>query len=316
MTTRTTSDAGPRIALRTRPPRPARHLGHRPRPPGHHRRWLLLIVGLGALRAQGREQPRPAPAGRPTARSPSRRASSPRSTSAATPPPPSRSSCTPPTARSPRAPAPQVLAEATAHARGRPPDRRRHRTRSPAPPSARTARPPIVLAGAGADTNEMVRAADDLKGPLQDALRRRHRGQPDRRVAAVVGLQRGQPRRDAEVGDVLLAGDAGDPGARLRRAGRRRPAAAADPGRARRLGRLAGADQRARPGLDLGDELRDDVRPRARHRLRPVPRRPLPRRPDGRSASTPAQAVAETMDTAGKAVLLSGADRAGLACPR
>ena len=36
---------------------------------------------------------------------------------------------------------------------------------------------------------------------------------------------------------------------------------------------------RAGPGrLDLGDELRDDVRDRARHRLRAVPRRPLPRR--------------------------------------
>ena len=74
-----------------------------------------------------------------------------------------------------------------------------------------------------------------------------------------------------------------------------------------RLGRLAGADQPRRAGLDLGDELRDDVRPRARHRLRPVPRGPLPRRPDGPPRERRAQAVAETMDTAGKAVLLSGA---------
>ena len=46
--------------------------------------------------------------------------------------------------------------------------------------------------------------------------------EPDRRRRDVVGLQRSQPRRDAEVGADLLAGDAGDPRARLRLAGRRR----------------------------------------------------------------------------------------------
>ena len=49
-------------------------------------------------------------------------------------------------------------------ARGRAAHRRRRRSRSPAPPSARTASTAVILAGAGADTNEMVRVADDLKG--------------------------------------------------------------------------------------------------------------------------------------------------------
>ena len=66
----------------------------------------------------------------------------------------------------------------------------------------------VLLAGAGADTNEMVRVADDLKAPLEDLSTRRDRGQPHRFLAAVVGLQRGQPRRDAQVRDVLVAGDA------------------------------------------------------------------------------------------------------------
>ena len=103
-------------------------------------------------------------------------------------------------------------------------------------------------------------------------------GEPDRRLAALVGLQRGQPVGDAEVRALLLAGDARDPGARFRRPRGRR--AAADPhiGRTRRLGWIAGADQPARAGLDLGDELRDDVRPRPRHRLRALRRGPLPGR--------------------------------------
>ena len=70
------------------------------------------------------------------------------------------------------------------------------------------------------------------QGPAAGPLHDRRAGQPDRRLAAVVGLQRGQPRRDAEVGDVLLAGDAGHPGAGLRRPGRRRAAADPDPVRA------------------------------------------------------------------------------------
>ena len=57
--------------------------------------------------------------------------------------------------------------------------------------------------------------------------------------------------------------------------------------------------------LDLGDELRADVRPRARHRLRALRRPPLSRRLL-RLAVSAVDAVAVTMDTAGKAVLFSG----------
>ena len=44
----------------------------------------------------------------------------------------------------------------------------------------------IVLAGAGADTNEMVRVATDLKEPLQDLSADGVAGEPDRLLAAVV----------------------------------------------------------------------------------------------------------------------------------
>ena len=80
-------------------------------------------------------------------------------------------------------------------------------------------------------------------------------------------------------------------------------------------GLLYAADARLRH-LDLGDELRADVRARARHRLRAVHRPPLPRRLLRLASSPPREAVAETMDTAGKAVLFSGADRADLADAR
>ena len=58
--------------------------------------------------------------------------------------------------------------------------------------------------------------------------------------------------------------------------------------------------------LDLGDELRADVRAGARHRLRPVHRDALPQRALRPGHCAPAEAVATTMDTAGKAVLFSG----------
>ena len=67
--------------------------------------------------------------------------------------------------------------------------------------------------------------------------RPRGRSQPDRRLRDVVGLQRSQPRSDDEVRADLLAGDAGDPRARLRLAGRRRAAADADDRRPDRLRR-------------------------------------------------------------------------------
>ena len=175
----------------------------------------------------------------------------------------------------------QVLAEATtilearpADRRGRPAAARRHAE----PGRLHRGDPGRCRRRHQRDGPGRRRPQGAAAGPLHE-----HRaGQPDRRLAAVVGLQRGQPRRDAEVGDVLLAGDAGHPGAGVRRPRGRRAAADPDAGRPGRLGRLAGADQPGRPGLDLGDELRDDVRPRPRHRLRAVPRGPLPGGADGR----------------------------------
>ena len=58
--------------------------------------------------------------------------------------------------------------------------------------------------------------------------------------------------------------------------------------------------------LDLGDELRADVRARARDRLRALRRPPLPRARSSARSSSAREAVAVTMDTAGKAVLFSG----------
>ena len=65
--------------------------------------------------------------------------------------------------------------------------------------------------------------------------------------------------------------------------------------------------------LDLGDELRADVRARARHRLRAVHRRCASAARSSAQGLTPVDAVGATMDTAGKAVLFSGRHGAGLA---
>ena len=70
----------------------------------------------------------------------------------------------------------------------------------------------------------------------------------------------------------------GDPAARLRLAGRGRAAADADDGRAVRAAGPALPGHADHADLDLGDELRADVRARARDRLRAVHRAPLPRR--------------------------------------
>ena len=58
--------------------------------------------------------------------------------------------------------------------------------------------------------------------------------------------------------------------------------------------------------LDLGDELRADVRPGAGHRLRALHRHALPQRALRPAARVPSTRSATTMDTAGKAVLFSG----------
>ncbi len=114
----------------------------------------------------------------------------------------------------------------------------------------------------------------DVEGPLA----RGGAGAPDRRGRDVVGLQRGQPLGDAEVGGDLVAGDARDHAARVRLARRRRAAVDADDGRPARRRRLALPRHADHADLDLGDELRADVRAGARHRLRAVHRHALPRR--------------------------------------
>ena len=122
------------------------------------------------------------------------------------------------------------------------------------------------MAGARRDPTRWSRAADDLKAPLQ-ALGTATASQVYLTGASGMwsDFNDGQPRRDDEVRAVLLAGDARDPGARVRLARRRRAAADADdprPGRLRRARCTSlthGFDD-----LDLGDELRADVRARAR----------------------------------------------------
>ncbi len=136
----------------------------------------------------------------------------------------------------------------------------------------------IVQAGAARDSNAMVRAADDLKAPLERSGPRRRPGQPDRRRRDVVRLQRRQQERDAALGGDLLARDPGDHAGRLRLPGRRRPAPDADDGRPGRRRRLALPRDAGHADLDLGDELRAHVRAGAGDRLRALRRPPLPRR--------------------------------------
>ena len=136
----------------------------------------------------------------------------------------------------------------------------------------------IVVAGARGNPTTMVAAADDLKSEAGRDCDDRRLGEPDRRLGHVERLQRGEPLGDAEVRALLLAGDARDPHARLRLARRRRVAADADDPRPAGLGRAAGAAQQRVRDLDLGDELRADVRARARNRLRALRRPSLPRR--------------------------------------
>ena len=57
----------------------------------------------------------------------------------------------------------------------------------------------VVQAGAAADSNEMVRAASDLKEPLAGPPRRRRAGIAYGRVRNVVRLQRGEQDGDAQV---------------------------------------------------------------------------------------------------------------------
>ncbi len=152
--------------------------------------------------------------------------------------------------------------------------------------------------------------------PPQDQACRRRRPwgcrQRDRRLGDVVGLQPGEPRSDAQVRVHLLAGDDGDPGARLRLAGGRGPAADADHRRADRLRRPALPRNAGLADLDLGDELRADVRARAGHRLRPVHRRSLPGRPL-RPEAQPRRGGGDDDGYGRQGRALLGTDRAGLA---
>ena len=144
-------------------------------------------------------------------------------------------------------------------------------------------------------------------------------GHPDRRQHALGQLQRRQPFGDAPFRDAVLAGHDCHPRHRLRESRGRRPPAPADHGGAvRRRGR-PGARHRGHARLHLGVELHVDVHAGARHRLRALPRGPLPRRlgTQGGAARATADvvvaAVAETLDTAGKAVALQRPHRAGRA---
>ena len=274
-------------------PAPDPDLGYRPGPLGRlgvwvtdHARlttvvWILLIVGLGAFaprvesqlsgagwQADGSESV----AARQLAQDHFGGNASPRS----------RSSCTAPTARSPPAPGrrswprPRAMLEADPRIAGS------HRATARCDVEPGRARPPSCWPGPAAGSQRDGPGGRRPQGTATGTSRpTRHPGQPDGSLTAVVGLQRGQPQRHAQVGDVLLAGHARDPRARLRSPGRRRTATHPDPGRAGRLRRIPGADQPVRPGLHLGDELRHDVRPRPGHRLRPVPRGALPGGPDG-----------------------------------
>ena len=134
----------------------------------------------------------------------------------------------------------------------------------------------IVQAGAARQPERDGRRRGQAEGQAPRALHGQRRRRADGRAGDVVGLQRRQPLGDAQIGGHLLAGHARHHAARVRLAGRGRAAADADDGRAA-VGRGAALPRHAdRADLDLGDELRADVRARARHRLRAVHRVPLP----------------------------------------
>ena len=126
----------------------------------------------------------------------------------------------------------RILCVATAGRLGRP---RRGRVRRSRP----TATPRSSSAGSAATRPRMVRPPTHLRAPLATPARRR----PGLSLTGASGmwsrLQHRQPRRDDAVRALLLAGDAGDPRARLRLARRRRSSADADDPRPGLLGRRA-----------------------------------------------------------------------------
>ena len=114
---------------------------------------------------------------------------------------------------------------------------------------SRDGRTAVVMGGAAADSNDMVRAADDLKEPVRELGDERHPDRADRRLGHVVGLQRRQP--DAMMKSELISWPVtlGILVARLRLARRRRAAAAAHDPRPRRVRRIA--VPAARRSLDI-----------------------------------------------------------------
>ena len=104
----------------------------------------------------------------------------------------------------------------------------------------------VLLAGAGADPNEMVRVADDLKGELEalsgDGIEVNPTG------ASLLWSDFNEANLDAMLKSEMLSWPVTLAILVLAfgALGRRRPPADPDPGRTRRLRRLAGAHQRAR----------------------------------------------------------------------
>ena len=141
----------------------------------------------------------------------------------------------------------------------------------------------IVLAGAGADTNEMVRVATDIKTELADLSTDTVEVNPT--GSSLLWSDFNDANLDAMLKSefmswpvtlaiLVLAFGA------LVAAGL--PLILTLAGLVASAGSLVLINELG-AGLDLGDELRDDVRPRPGHRLRLVHRGALPRRPGGAS---------------------------------
>ena len=137
----------------------------------------------------------------------------------------------------------------------------------------------VLMAGANADPNEMVRVADDLKGPLQDLSTSGIQVNPtgasllwsDFNEANLSAMLKSELFSWPVTLAILVLAFGALVAAGL-------PLILTLAGLVASAGSLVLINQFV-PGLDLGDELRDDVRARPRHRLRALRRRPLPRRP-------------------------------------
>ena len=173
----------------------------------------------------------------------------------------------------------QTIAAVALAAERRSADRPRSLRRSPGTTISADRHTAIVMGGAAADPNEMVRAADDLKDPLTSL------GTADVQVAVTGASGMWSDFNDANRDAMMKSEMISWPvtlailvlafGSLV---------AAGLPLLLTILGLVASAGSlylltRDHADLDLGHELRPDVRARARHRLRAVHRLPLPRRP-------------------------------------